>query len=381
MDNNIIRKKMPELDSIRGIAVLMVLLYHGLFWSFPVERASGITRALLLLSQPGWLGVQLFFVLSGFLITGILLDTRHRVDYYRRFYIRRVLRILPAYIALLLLLATTGIAGTPFLALSTVFLANVTTLFGVPLQYGPLWSLAVEEHFYIGWPALVRNLSDKGVLITALFICIIVPVLRAVAFQHGMVEQLYYYTWFTVDGLAMGAITAVLLRYTAVTRRTVAWGAGVLILLSTAAVIIGYNHGIMTRTRLLGASLQCTVLCMLFIGLLVVTLLVGSSPFSKLVCRPVLKFFGDISYGLYLVHMLAFRLFDRYFDGMPFFADGGPVRLEAVLIRLAVAGGAAVAVAALSRRYFEEYFLKLKTVWTDGRVGKEVGRKAVKEIA
>ncbi|HET7321134.1 MAG TPA: acyltransferase [Longimicrobiaceae bacterium] len=112
---------MPELDSIRGIAVLMVVVYHAFFWSNQSPAYSGFTRALLKATQPGWLGVQLFFVLSGFLITGILCDTRERTDYFQRFYSRRALRILPAYFAMLAVLATLHIAQLPFLIASAAF--------------------------------------------------------------------------------------------------------------------------------------------------------------------------------------------------------------------------------------------------------------------
>jgi peptidoglycan/LPS O-acetylase OafA/YrhL len=105
--SSIIRVYMPELDSLRGLAILLVLLFHGMA---PVQNAalSPAGRIIFKLSLYGWGGVNLFFVLSGFLITGILLDSRDRADYYRRFYIRRALRILPALYAILILLMIGG---------------------------------------------------------------------------------------------------------------------------------------------------------------------------------------------------------------------------------------------------------------------------------
>src|SRR6266481_4008030 len=96
---------MPELDSMRGLAILLVLFYHGFFWSYGLAGLSGISKIMVLITRSGWLGVNLFFVLSGFLITGILLNSKSRTDYYSRFYTRRALRILPLSFAILPVLA------------------------------------------------------------------------------------------------------------------------------------------------------------------------------------------------------------------------------------------------------------------------------------
>lgn len=152
---------MPELDVLRGVAVLGVLLLHGFSWQYSPRSFGKWGGAMIRLTQPGWVGINLFFVLSGFLITGILLDSKSRPDFYRRFYVRRALRILPAYYALLLLLLLLRSSSPAFVGLSFIYLANLTTLFGVACGYGPLWSLAVEEHFYIFWPAVVRNFTAK----------------------------------------------------------------------------------------------------------------------------------------------------------------------------------------------------------------------------
>ncbi len=144
----------------------------------------GARRILLQATEPGALGVNLFFVLSGFLITGILLDSRARPDYYRRFYTRRALRILQYY-SLLILLGVLHQASAAFLGLSFVYLSNVTSLFGVSMDYHPLWSLAVEEHYYIVWPSVVRKLRARYLALFSLTICILIPVARAVSFHYG----------------------------------------------------------------------------------------------------------------------------------------------------------------------------------------------------
>jgi|SRR5450755_4526833 peptidoglycan/LPS O-acetylase OafA/YrhL len=153
---NLLRSRMPELDTIRGIAVLLVLFFHGFGFRYGVQGLSGLPKLFVAATLPGWMGVNLFFVLSGFLITGILLDSKFNRDYFRTFYVRRALRILPLYYAVLLLLAVltrTGWgdrrASWAYLGLSFFYLSNITELFGVPSQYTVLWSLAVEEHFYL----------------------------------------------------------------------------------------------------------------------------------------------------------------------------------------------------------------------------------------
>src|SRR5262249_34931654 len=145
-EKSLLRPFMPELDVLRGVAILGVLFLHGFYWQYSTLNFHGAARLFVLVTKAGWVGVNLFFVLSGFLITGILLDSKNTSRYYRRFYTRRALRILPAYYVLLLLLALLRQASAAYLGLSFIYLANITTLLHVANDYGPLWSLAVEEH-------------------------------------------------------------------------------------------------------------------------------------------------------------------------------------------------------------------------------------------
>src|SRR5450631_200622 len=157
----LIRPFMPELDTLRGIAVIGVVLLHGFSWQYSGMSFSPWARRFMAATQPGWMGVNLFFVLSGFLITGILLDSKNKPHFYRRFYTRRALRILPAYYLLLSLLLLLQMSSVAFVGLSFVYLANMTDFFGVACDYGPLWSLAVEEHFYIVWPTVVHKVTAR----------------------------------------------------------------------------------------------------------------------------------------------------------------------------------------------------------------------------
>jgi peptidoglycan/LPS O-acetylase OafA/YrhL len=348
---------MPELDAIRGIAVVGVLLLHGFSWQYGGLQFGGLARIFLGATQPGWIGVNLFFVLSGFLITGILLDSKKNPHFYRCFYTRRALRILPAYYSLLILLLLLQLSSVGFVGLSFLYLANVTTIFGVACRYGPLWSLAVEEHFYIFWPALVRKLTSTRLAMVSAGILVFVPVLRAVCFDLGWGKDgLAWYTWFVADGLAAGSLLAIVLR-SSITRKRVEQLCALLLGFGSLLGALGWCFGIGTRERLLGAALQHTTINIFFAGVLLLFLLAGSSSKKHYVNNSWLRFFGYISYGLYLNHLLAFRMYDRIC------LRHWPALIPSnghLLLRFAVAGGIAIAVAYLSRKYFEERFLRLK---------------------
>lgn len=356
---SLLRPVMPELDSLRGIAILGVLFLHGFYWPYSSLHLSRAGTLFLRVTQPGWLGVNLFFVLSGFLITGILLDSRNRPDYYRRFYGRRALRILPAYYLLLLLLGLLGQAGAAYLGLSFIYLANVTNLFGVANDYGPLWSLAVEEHYYILWPTLVRRLSLTRVAAVASAIFVGAPALRALAFHFGFTSGLASYTWFVCDGLAAGSLLAILLR-AGIAREKITQVACLLIAISLCVGVIGAPYGILTRNSVLGAALQHTVISILFAGMLLASFLLGTSRYQRWINRPILHFFGYISYGLYLIHLMVFRLYDTLARKVAPSLLPSDHHFDLIVMRFFVAGGAAIAIAYISRNTFEQRFLDMK---------------------
>jgi peptidoglycan/LPS O-acetylase OafA/YrhL len=356
----LLRPVMPELDTIRGIAVIGVLFLHGFEWQYGGFHFGRAARTFMTATQLGSLGVDLFFVLSGFLITGILLDSRQSRHYYSRFYARRALRILPIYYLLLFFLFVLHSSSGQFVILSLFYLANMTGLFGVSCDYGPLWSLAVEEHYYFLWPLVVRNLNKARLMIACLGIMTFVPLLRLVCFTINWGRgSLDWYTWFVADGLATGSLVAVFLRIWR-SRGAAANFCGGLLLCSIALAIAGRPFGISTRERILGAALQQTTINFFFAGTLLLTLLIGSSRYKEFVKNSVLQFFGYISYGLYLDHLLAFRLYDRIIRSRwpALIPTNGHFGL--VILKFFIAGGSAVTVAYLSRRYFEQYFLSLK---------------------
>jgi peptidoglycan/LPS O-acetylase OafA/YrhL len=220
--SQIVRPKMPELDSLRGIAILSVFIYHALYLSYGNYHFERPAELLIQATRFGWLGVNLFFVLSGFLITGILLDSKSNRHYFKRFYVRRALRILPIFYLILFLLAWMPSQSRAFLWMSFFYLSNIAPLFGIPMAYPILWSLSVGEHFYFFWPLFVRRISSQGVFWVATAISVIVPILRAFHFTPVSFEGLNYLTWLVADGLAMGAILAVYVRQPQCTRQSLA---------------------------------------------------------------------------------------------------------------------------------------------------------------
>ena len=353
-DVPLIRAHMPELDAVRGIAILSVVFFHGMAQPLHAELST-FGRWLFTLSQYGWAGVNLFFVLSGFLITGILLDSRQRPDYFRRFYFRRALRILPALYGVLLILLISGWISFRFMAISVLFLANFAGVLGVGGGYGPLWSLAVEEHFYMLWPLLVHRCSLRKLMILASVICIGSPFVRILTLVGSSVAQHFasFCTWFNLDGLSLGALLAIWLRMSSFRRDRLARIALPVMVLSGAAFLFWVGRPWADATVVKSACNLASA------GFLSCMLLVGTSQWRFVIDRPILRFFGFISYGLYLVHIATFRLIDILLSHHLAILLGNGKPMIAVLLRF---GGGLIlgtGIAYLSRRFLEEKFLRM----------------------
>jgi len=348
---------MPGIDVLRGVAVLLVVVFHGMAYQAPeVEWGSRALDWVYGLTAWGWLGVNLFFVISGFLITGILADTSGRENFYERFYIRRALRILPAYLAVLGLAWSTGFVTGNYVAICLLFLANMPGLFlrhGY-LFYGPLWSLAVEEQFYLAWPWLYRRMGRRGILGLSVALLGICPVLRALAFL-GLLHtgDPLSKTWMVADNLAMGAVLAVLVRSPGVTVRRVAAVGWMSAVAGASGLAILFVRHRMAAGDVLRNSVGMSCFLLLCGGAVVAAVCVFR---ERRLPRwmGVFVFFGDISYGLYLIHLLLLQLYDREF-GAGFKTDW-----RLLLVRFAAANGAAVGVAAASKKWFEGPILGMK---------------------
>jgi peptidoglycan/LPS O-acetylase OafA/YrhL len=360
----LIRPVMSELDTIRGLAILGVLLYHSFYWNVSVAKFPPIQRAFLTFAGLGRLGVDLFFVLSGFLITGILLSARTQPKYYKRFYVHRALRIFPAYLLIILVLAVTHHVPYAYIALSLAYLSNLTPFFGVPMAYPVLWSLAVEEHFYLLWPFVVKHLSKIALLAVCIGIVILSPISRLIGYYIVMRKggfdtyQFHQYTWNALDGLACGAALSIWLNGYAVARRSLAI---LSFALSGIALLMWgtlWPFGIALRRTALGAALEVVPWHFAFTALLGFFLLIGTTKNKRYVQSASLRFLGRISYGLYLVHMLMFDAVDYLGQhGLP---GVGKTSIPQLFWRAALACTASIILAALSRKYFEDWFLALK---------------------
>jgi peptidoglycan/LPS O-acetylase OafA/YrhL len=372
----LLRAHMPELDTIRGLAILGVLVYHGLYWARNFSLYTPWQRAFLKLASPGQYGVNLFFVLSGFLITGILVDSRKRPDYYQRFYFRRALRILPAYYATLLILVIFGLTTREFLWMSLLYSSNLSLLFGIAMSYPVLWSLAVEEHFYLLWPTLVRKVAKEHLAWIASFLLVLSPFLRYVCHQSVFETVIPrtgcpYYTWNSADALALGALIALLVRMWNGDRKKLRRFCLGLMLTGSLLAVAGLPFGIQTRMTPVGDALQWVPWNLWSGGILGIFLLVGTGIHKKWVAPQALTFFGQISYGLYLYHLFVFFLYHWVAKQTGFEARLGLSMWMRTWSSMVCAGLGSIALASLSRTYFEEPFLRLKDRWTS-KVGAQL---------
>ncbi len=359
---------MPGLDVVRGIAILMVVTYHGISphaWVFAATRHPWLER-FFETQELGLAGVLLFFVLSGFLITGILLDSRETGDYYRYFYVRRVLRIVPAYLMMLAVLRLSGHATWGFVAVALLYLCNMSSAFGVAHEYGPLWSLSVEEQFYLFWPVLVRKVSRRHLAIVCVALIALTPMVRFVL-QYGpaATDDIQFKTWDLMDFFATGGLLALGLRSERF-RRGVQRSGKVLLAGGFAMLMLRWTTqaGRSVATQRLAKSLREEP--WLAIGGGLVLLAVEHPGVAKLWAGQVLLFFAKISYGLYLCHQFLFYLVDARWRLDPLSSMGLGSQL---LLRFSAEAALAIAVATVSRYTMEEFFLRLKPKhepWTRG---------------
>jgi peptidoglycan/LPS O-acetylase OafA/YrhL len=334
---------LPELDGLRGVAALMVVLFHVseaiLFMPYRGRLLTPVLRA----TELGFFGVDIFFALSGFLITRGLLARAREQRFYRNFYVRRVLRLVPPYLLTLLLVGFAIPGSGRYLGLSAVYLANMSPWFGVAMAYPVLWSLSVEEHFYLVWPWLVRRCSRSGLLVLCAALCLVIPTARVVEAVHGGLN--IFLSWNRFDGLAWGAIAALLLRNEKALRRFArSAGVGAVVVFAVALVVAlrGSKYGGVSLIYSSGAMCSTCV----------IGLVAGGARIGVLRWRP-LRFCGDVSYWVYLIHPLALILLLRFpravHPGL-----GTWVWLASGTLGLSLATGALV------RRFVEEPALSLK---------------------
>ncbi|HXR38907.1 MAG TPA: acyltransferase [Terracidiphilus sp.] len=335
---------LPELDGLRGLAILWVVLYH----CHPRLEGTWIDYASLW----GWAGVILFFVLSGFLITSILLVTRDKPRFFHNFHARRALRIWPVYILLLVVVylnapwfvgpgVMDAIKTAPWLAY--IFLVQNLFHLTLPPAIGPTWALAIEEQYYFLWAPLVRFLR-KPWMLSAVLLCALVgsPLLRLG--HHAWLTPTH--TLIHLDGIAWGSLLALGIHTLALSRRIWLW-------MGLGGMVAGFWA---TATIAGGTAFLDSALAVGFAG--AVLALIAStgarSPVNAALRSGPLAFYGRISYGLYMIHITVFIYFGWFDARMDRYGVAG--NLSVVALRLA----ASTAFATALWYGFESRILKLK---------------------
>lgn len=337
-------KYLPELDGLRGLAILAVVLYHC------HPRLAG--TLLYPLSLWGWSGVTLFFFMSGLLITAGLLEARDQPRYFHNFHARRALRIWPVY---LLLLAFVYAEAPWYIGLSVgeamrtapwwaylLFLQNLFPL-ALPPALGPTWALAIEEQYYFVWAPLVRWLRTPALLAVPL----VAALIASRIFRRGHPSWITpTHTLIHLDGIALGSLLAIGLYTVRLSRRTWLW-IGLLCLIggiAAAGTIAG------------GTAWLDTALAFAYGGAVLASIASTGTrtPLHAILRRGPLAFYGRISYGLYMVHIAVFIYFGWFDLKMDRYGVQG--NLAIVAFRLVMA----TIVASALWYGFEKQILKLK---------------------
>lgn len=307
-----------SLDGLRGIAVIMVLLFHA---------GPDLGRWVHL----GYTGVTLFFVLSGFLITGILIDSREAVNYFTSFYARRALRIFPIYyltIICIFLIAprffpTARIPPEHDRLFYFLYLNNWTRLLQQPnnLEYtGHMWSLAVEEQFYWLWPLVIFKTSERALK----WVCLATIVLGIGAGMYlshagASSDSVGRNTLVALPSLMLGALCAISFRHPPAVAH-MKKRPGLFLFTGLALVAV---FAITSRSRYAGSSIRwfSGMGLILAFAILVLSALLGPGVYKYLLAVAPLRRIGRYSYGMYVYHIPFYTFFDR-----SHFLSPGPLR-------------------------------------------------------
>jgi peptidoglycan/LPS O-acetylase OafA/YrhL len=352
------RQHYPALDGLRGLAILLVVFYHNF----------GFINYFFF----GWLGVDLFFVLSGYLITSILLNDLGNKNYLRNFYMRRVLRIFPLYylclIIFLLVLPNTKAENIDFSYYTNnqwwlwVYLQNwlyISKPAGSVQILHHLWSLAVEEQFYLVWPLMILLFRKPKYLLWLMSTLLFFVLFLRFYIWINKIEDLAYfnlYTFSRIDGICIGCMLALvqkinfdlLKKYTPV------------IVLSLAAInfIFFFFNRYYNFTFPYLAIAGYTTFAAMF-ALLVHEAVSGETKIINLLFdNAFMKFFGKISYGLYIFHWPVYLLLSPLLIKWTNNYIGGFSSQVLASVTTSIIG---VIISVVSFKYFESYFLKLKT--------------------
>lgn len=289
-----------ELDGLRGVAILAVTAHH--FWPL-----AGTLAPAADLAHAGWVGVDLFFVISGFLITGILVDTRDDPHYYRNFLARRILRVFPLYYAVIAaaFLAIPEVAaesGSPVWYLA--YAGNAREAWtGAPPAYvlAPTWSLAIEEQFYLAMPLVVALASRRALTRVLVAVVVLAPVFRvatALAWPDNWRMQ-YVATPGRADALALGCLLAVYVR-------SGRWHPNPRHLASAATALVGacaiaFALGGLDRTTWLGRTAGYSLVAATAAAIVLWAVTARDTRATAALRWRPLCYLGMVSYGAYLL--------------------------------------------------------------------------------
>ncbi len=372
--------RIPALDGVRGLAIALVMAYHFVFVSGAWNSSSGGDRVLWRFFGAGWSGVDLFFVLSGFLITGILYDAKSAVGpYFRPFYARRILRIFPLYYLVLFLLvvglplvdadakhAATAIRdGLPWYGTYTT---NIWTVFDSSLKAqdlfaSHLWSLAVEEQFYLVWPFVVLLLHRRalmGVCVAAIFGAFWIRI--GLVNAGSGVSIPYVLTPARMDTLAVGALIALAARDPNDLRLLARWLRPMSVVGIVVVVAIAIGKGDISPpfdTWVVTAGFSAVAF--VYGGLLLAVLTWSpSTALHRCFAHPALMALGRYSYAIYLVHLPIASIVVQRTDLVDRIPDVWGASWPGIFVYCAIVAALSFIAGWLSWNLFERHVLKLK---------------------
>lgn len=307
--------RIQELDGVRGCAILLVLCWHFVFDAIQARPAT-FWSYFQSVGRLTWSGVDLFFVLSGFLIGGILIDSRNSQDYFRTFYVRRFYRIVPLYIVMLgiVLVVNRGTIDRQiptfayFAFLQNFWMARYAT-FGAFLA--PTWSLAVEEQFYLTLPSFVRLTKPKYLAYLVALGVLLAPCVRILLLLGWPSSPFVSFVLMPcrADALLLGVLGAIAIRNVRANHWLQNNGQILLILLLIFATGIGLltAHGASWNTKAM-RSVGYTWLAVFYLGVILYVLTQRQSWLAHTMRWRWLGWLGSIAYGVYLVHQMIARL-------------------------------------------------------------------------
>lgn len=371
--------RIPALDGLRGIAILLVVLFHNT----QMRPQTPFDEVYVALARLGWSGVDLFFVLSGFLITGLLADSKGGPHYFRNFYSRRALRILPLYLVFvfftlhvsprlwpdtdLAAMSRNAMAGRSeawyWLLLPNLLFARDGN-FGHP-NLAVTWSLGIEEQFYLVWPLLVALADRRRLMWTCTALVVIAPVIRTALVLDGADPVVPYVLPFCrMDALAAGAWVALALRSPAGVAPLRQWAHPVLAAAAAGIVAIWYLEDPLDNGTWIEPVMQSagyTAFALLFAALLALAVMApAGSRLARTLSVSPLRMFGTYSYALYLFHVAVRRFIrDEYFP-VASFPEWLGSPLPGQLLFYVVATAPALALAWASWHVLEAPILKLR---------------------